>query len=109
MKILKHLLLSTLCFALISAILLPDVLKLSHIFLDHNHIVCNEHSKTHFHELDIDCQFFKDKVNSEVQFLSPEYAIVPVQTPSKQNFNFYIFLSEYQSLHFSLRGPPSFS
>lgn len=109
MKIFKHLLISTLCFALISAILLPDALKLSHVFLEHDHIVCNEHSKTHFHKLDIDCQFFKNKVNNELQFTSQEYIIVPIQVPSKQNFNFYIFLPQYQSLYFSLRGPPSFS
>jgi hypothetical protein len=109
LKILKYLFLFVFSFALISAIIIPDILKLSHTFFDHDHLVCNEHTKTHFHQVDTECKVVNYKHNHQIEFKPLEFSLVVIQKQIKQKFNYYSFLSEYQSLHFSLRGPPSFS
>lgn len=48
---------------LIIAVLLPAAVKLNHFVETHQHIVCLGQSDSHIHELDLDCQFYKFKLN----------------------------------------------
>lgn len=103
----KNLLIGFFSFLLISAILIPSALKFSHFFIEDGHVECNEHLKTHFHESDFECQLFKFHHTHQINFTPEEVTFNIITLPSVQNFNYYNFLSEYQALHFSLRGPPT--
>lgn len=90
-------------------LLFPSAFKLSHIFLDHHHELCFDQSSTHFHVKDIKCDIYKFKLNNLIAFEPFNFEIIKTEhQPKKILFN-YFFLSEHQSLHFSLRGPPSLS
>ena len=87
-------------------LLLPSAVKFMHIFEKHHHEVCYGEASAHFHTLDIDCEFYKFQLNSayiipEQNFALLEYHLIkPIKKAE------YGFLSEFQQLHFSLRGPP---
>ncbi len=94
---------------LVAMLLLPSAEKFAHAFSDHKHEVCTSLVEKHIHELDAKCDFYKFNINSaftfhvfSFEFMSSEenYAI-PTLT--------YLYKSEYNSLHFSLRAPPNFS
>lgn len=87
-------------------LLLPSAVKFSHVFSHHEHEICYGEYQTHMHNLDLDCSFYKFKLSS--QFTIPNFSFEIINT--QYDFNLvksqYLFLSEYQALHFSLRGPP---
>lgn len=102
----QHILFKCLTLILALTLLLPSAVKLSHIFEHHQHEVCYGEANAHFHSLDIDCEFYKFKLN--IPFTIPENFVVfidytPINVFSTKE---YTFLSEYQRLHFTLRGPP---
>ncbi len=83
--------------------------KFAHVFENHKHEVCIDSSTTHFHTLDLECEFYKFKVNSEFTFNSLHFEeIIPFQLKPLIASK-YLFLSSYRKLHFSLRGPPIYS
>lgn len=92
---------------LVLTLLLPSAVKFMHIFENHQHEVCYGESDAHFHTLDIDCEFYNFKLN--VPFTLPEnvsvlISLLEIKSVVKSD---YSFLSDYQILHFSLRGPPA--
>lgn len=95
-------------FTLVLAVslLLPSATKFMHIFEDHHHEVCYGEPDAHFHTLDLDCEFYKFQLN--IPFTIPENLTDLVVFPEIKTIipSEYSFLSEYQCLHFSLRGPP---
>lgn len=78
-----------------------------HLFEKHQHEVCYGETDSHFHTLDIDCEFYKFKLN--IPFTIPEKVDVIIAYTEILNVSTkdYSFLSTYQRLHFSLRGPPA--
>ncbi len=58
-----------LAIMLVLTVLLPSVLKLTHAFTHHKHEVCDTDNKheTHFHESDLNCDFYKFKL-TKTQF-----------------------------------------
>jgi hypothetical protein len=92
------------------AVLLPSAVKLTHVFNHHNHEVCENDATdnaTHFHQLDVDCEFYKFKLNTN--YYSGVYTI---ETPSENNFSkndtcLYLFLRTHQQNTTHLRGPPN--
>lgn len=98
-----------LALVLILAVLLPSAVKLSHVFTHHKHEVCKNDSndKTHFHELDVDCEFYKFKLNTN--YYSGLYAFETIiqNNLSKVNTCFYLFLRTHQQNASFLRGPPT--
>ena len=94
---------------LVASLLLPSAVKLNHAFEDHKHEVCKTNSIDHFHELDLDCEFYKfNKTNQ--YFITFNHDISEfVNIDIKQNFSYYNFLNSHQPLNFSLRGPPQVS
>ena len=88
------------------SLLLPSIVKFSHILENHEHTVCIEEHQKHFHEIDLDCEFFKFKLNNNL-LVSPEPIIV--YEAFQQQFlpkEHYIFLIGHQQNTAYLRGPP---
>ncbi|MDX1362919.1 hypothetical protein [Arenibacter latericius] len=86
---------------------LPGGLKAKHAILEHHTFVCKEKGKLHVHEVELECEFHKFNIS---HFVFPEFSGIddPIWTVSKIKIvDYYQFLSKYQDLHFSLRGPPS--
>ena len=102
----QHIAFRALTILIVVTLLLPSAVKFMHIFEKHEHEVCYGEVDSHFHTLDIDCEFYKFKLN--IPFTIPEHIAVLIAyteimaVPTKD----YSFLSDYQRLHFSLRGPP---
>ncbi|MGJ8593588.1 MAG: hypothetical protein ACSHXF_13635 [Aquaticitalea sp.] len=88
------------------ALLVPSAVTFSHIFSHHHHEICNGEPQTHIHKSDIDCDFYKFKLSASYTIPSISYEFIPVEDNHAINQTVYAFLSEYQRLHFSLRGPP---
>ena len=88
------------------ALLVPSVVKFSHIFSHHHHEVCDGEPQTHLHKSDIDCNFYKFKLSSSFTLSNIAFEFVSTDDNHSVNDTSYAFLSEYQRLHFSLRGPP---
>ncbi len=88
------------------ALLVPTAVKFSHIFSHHQHEICNGEIQTHLHKSDLDCDFFKFKLSSSFTLPTIGFEFVSTKDNHINNDTFYSFLSEYQQLHFSLRGPP---
>lgn len=103
----QHIVFKSLTLILVLTFLLPSAVKFMHIFETHQHEICLGEADTHIHTLDVDCQFYKFKLN--IPFTLPENIATLVLYPEINDFitSEYSFLSQYQTLHFSLRGPPS--
>lgn len=98
----------TCALVLALVVMLPSVVKLSHAFTHHSHIVCEDDNtlNTHFHKTDFDCDFYKFKLTTQYYFL---YNIV-LPLSLEENFKItnsqYQFVSDFQKLQVALRGPP---
>ncbi|MBT8303888.1 MAG: hypothetical protein KJP09_05405 [Bacteroidia bacterium] len=88
------------------ALLAPSAVKLLHSFAEHEHIVCNSYSSNHYHESDIECDFYKFKVSKIYAYLISNDS--SVKNPGEHSFitSRYDFISNHLKLSFSLRGPP---
>lgn len=93
---------------LLLAVLLPSAVKLSHAFNHHTHEVCesDNDSQTHFHESDIDCDFYKFKLNTQYYSKLTPTNLVSIDNNFKITTSQYEFVSDYQKLQTALRGPP---
>lgn len=89
------------------AIVIPSVVKLAHIFEDHKHEVCINPSDSHFHEVEIDCEFYKFKLNNSFIFIFNDVAIPKIKNNHKNIICDYFFINSYKSFGIVLRGPPS--
>lgn len=105
-QIKQHITLKLLAITLVLAVLLPAVIKFNHIFEDHKHEVCDQPQDTHFHNIDLDCEFYKFHLNTlytssvtaiTFDITNENYTILSSQ---------YQFVSDFQKLPFPLRGPP---
>lgn len=90
------------------AIILPAVIKSSHIFTHHTHEVCNEDSssKTHYHQTDLDCDFYKFKLTKTQIYFTVDNGTDFNPSLSKEVSNYYKSFIAYQRLSNFLRGPP---
>lgn len=90
------------------AILFPSIVKITHLFEDHEHIACTE-TKQHIHEKKFDCEINDFHSNS---FETPTFAYSSVAIPVVYNTEVTRYLSLFSSEKkhsFLLRGPPSHS
>lgn len=103
----QHILFKGFTLIIVLTLILPSAVKFMHVFENHQHEVCYGEAEAHFHTLDIDCEFYNFKNN--IPFTLPK------NTPSSIAYldikctitTYYSFLSDYQRLHFTLRGPPA--
>ncbi|AUC83645.1 hypothetical protein CW733_03880 [Lacinutrix sp. Bg11-31] len=91
---------------LLFAVVLPSVVKFAHIFENHKHEVCTNPSDSHFHEVEVDCEFYKFKLNTVFAFEAIPSEVIIVENNHKITKSQYHFISDFQRLPFSLRGPP---
>jgi hypothetical protein len=91
---------------LIIALLVPSLVKLAHAFETHKHEVCKTPQKSHYHELNLDCEFYKFKLSNAFYFQFQEYIVTPTSL-STIITNFYkSSYSNFKVQQVSLRGPP---
>ncbi|WP_026755915.1 hypothetical protein [Sediminibacter sp. Hel_I_10] len=91
---------------LVMALLLPSVVKLAHAFENHEHVVCKGENQSHLHELDLDCEFYKFKLNTNFSFEFANYEIFISEQFQELNLEHYTFLNGHQQRTAYLRGPP---
>jgi len=91
---------------LVFALMLPVSIKFFHIFENHLHEVCLSKDAKHIHQLEKDCEFYKFKLSNHFSIKQFEYQIPIITEETMEITSPYSFLSDYQKLHFTLRGPP---
>ncbi len=89
-----------------ACLLTPIVVKFTHILSDHEHEVCIGENQSHFHEIDMDCEFYKFNINHQTTFTTFEFVSFELINYKENIVSHYTFLSSYQKLPFVLRGPP---
>ena len=89
------------------AIVTPAFVKAYHVFENHEHKACNEKYATHFHELDIDCDFYKFKLNSPFYYNSETEENNFQDLIASLNVSYYTLLRSHNKDTSYLRGPPN--
>ena len=102
----QHIIFKIVTLSIVIALLTPSVVKFSHLFEHHKHEVCLGEFQDHLHTLDIDCDFYKFKLNTPFTFSNFDFVLFSIENNHQINTSQYSFLSNYQKLHFSLRAPP---
>ena len=105
----KKLFFSFVSILILLALAIPDVAKISHAVYKHKEQTCLKKGTVHFHEAEFDCDFHKYHITTYFYPEAINYTILIPEHSVNQNKNYYFLLSEFQKLHFSLRGPPVFS
>lgn len=101
-----HILTKILSVVLITVLLIPSAVKLGHVFENHKHEVCTDNASTHLHSLDMDCEFYKFKLNNQLSFTPDYFQVASLDVNHKIIQSQYFFISEFQQLQVALRGPP---
>lgn len=91
------------------SILLPSAVKLSHVFLHHEHEVCenDNNGDTHFHQVDLECEFYKFKLSKSHYYLVYDYDDNTNNIIVLESLPYYFSTHNHQHLTRHLRGPPS--
>lgn len=91
---------------LIGLLIFPSSVEFAHIFVSHQHEVCNNYSDSHFHEKNVDCELFSfQKVSFSYPGLSSYTLHSPEEISSKTETT-YLFLNTNTIHAFKQRGPP---
>ncbi|GAA3589174.1 hypothetical protein GCM10022396_03080 [Flavivirga amylovorans] len=105
-QIKQHTVFKIITFLLVVTLLVPTVVKFAHVFSHHEHEVCLGEAKTHLHEIDLDCEFYKFKLSNQYLHLFEYDDIINISSYFKIPILIYKFLNNHRQLSFSLRGPP---
>ena len=108
LQIKEHIASKVLVVLLTIVLVTPLFVKLNHLFEDHKHEVCKTPYTNHFHEYEIDCEFYDFKLNTELNYSITSISIPDYKEVTQSIVSQYFFISDYQQLQFSLRGPPLF-
>jgi hypothetical protein len=87
-------------------LLLPSTVKFAHAFADHKHEVCKFPQSTHYHEYELDCEFYKFKINPQISFDSEVLNDITSQALVEQPVAYYSSVKKSHVAAFRLRGPP---
>ena len=93
-------------FILAISLLLPSTVKLAHAFADHKHQVCEFPQSTHYHEYELDCDFYKFKINPQISFDSEVLNDITSQALVERPVAYYSSVKRSHVAAFRLRGPP---
>ncbi|MFD2823626.1 hypothetical protein ACFS5M_08090 [Lacinutrix iliipiscaria] len=102
----SHINFKILSVVLVISLITPTLVKFAHVFENHKHEVCISKQQAHLHTLDLDCEFYKFKVNNAFTFKAQTFNLLSIENNHKVFSSQYEFISDYQRLSFSLRGPP---
>ena len=103
----EHILFKFFTILLATLLLMPTGYKFVHIFAHHKHDICKGEKFTHLHEINTECDFYKFKLSSSYTFCIINIELISLKADTLQIISQYHFLSEFQRLQASLRGPPS--
>ncbi|WP_298901986.1 hypothetical protein [uncultured Psychroserpens sp.] len=87
-------------------LIVPSVVKFSHALSSHEHEVCFDENQTHFHNVDVDCEFYKFKLSNSLYIQLEDYSLSADDTIYKPIIPYHNFLKSHQQLFSFLRGPP---
>lgn len=90
-------------------LMLPSVVKFSHVLSHHEHEVCLDTSTSHFHEVDLDCEFYKFKLNTTYYQDLHHIEITPKEFIHNSEYSYYAFIRSHKRNSLAQRGPPSLS
>lgn len=84
----------------------PSAVEFAHVFAGHQHNYCDHYSDSHFHQDNVECEIisYHKTYYPSVEFFS--YSVFFPETVVEKSNRTYHFLSTYQPLTFSQRGPP---
>lgn len=102
----QHISLRITTIIIVACLLLPTGIKISHVLSDHDHEVCIGKNQSHFHEIDMDCEFYKFNLSNNFYLKVVDYSIdfkIKTQTVNVKN---YVYLKDHQHPSTYLRGPP---
>ena len=94
-------------FCLTVVLLLPSVVKFSRVLSHHEHEVCLDTSAAHFHDIDVDCEFFKFKLNTNFYAGLDHIEITPNEYFHNSEYSYYAFIRSHERTSLTQRGPPS--
>lgn len=103
----EHIVYKVLTTMLVFTLLIPASVNFAHVFEHHEHEFCQGGDTTHIHEVDLDCEFQKFQINTNFILSDLTFQPPQIQESEKAIESQYHYLSKYQNLHFSLRGPPA--
>ena len=106
-QIKEHILIRLAIILLVASLFVPSVIKFTHVFNHHTHKVCLGEKTTHIHKVDLDCDFHKFNLNHNIAFTCSNISFFNSEELPLKMVSKYHFLSKYQRLHYTLRGPPS--
>lgn len=92
---------------LIGLLLFPSSIEFAHMFLGHQHKICDNYSDSHFHGKKVDCKLFSFQKTS---FSHPELVTYNLVLPEIQvitTTSDYLFLNTNEASAFEQRGPPA--
>ena len=103
-----NLCIKTMAILLVCVFIAPLAFKFIHeVSHEHEIETCENHEKTHLHELENDCDFCKFKLNSDNLFiLSSHQNSILGQLVFSTNKKLYSYTHNHQNLSYLLRGPP---
>lgn len=101
----KHIIV-LLSFVLFTGILTPSILHFTHFTVGHQHISCDEHQQTHFHQYDFHCKLYDFHHAPQMLYTPPIYSFIILEPTRELIFSAYLYLSDQQKRYFSLRAPP---
>ena len=91
---------------LVIAFLIPSLVKFNHIFEDHKHESCETPQTNHYHEVDLDCEFYKFNKTNQFHLSNLQDYELYVAEGKLATISFYKHLISHRQLSFSLRAPP---
>lgn len=107
MVIVQQHIISKICAILLAiAVLVPVVVKANHVLENHEHNICDNNDVLHFHEINLDCEFYKFKLNTQYVFTAQPVLFTLTHFIHKTPVQYHSFLSYNQHLAFALRAPP---
>ncbi|MBO6606546.1 hypothetical protein [Psychroserpens sp.] len=95
-----------LIFSLTLVLLLPSVVKFSHVLSHHEHEICEDTNASHFHEIDVDCEFYKFKLTTNFYSALKQIEITPNEFFNNSEYSYHAFVKQQKRSSKAQRGPP---
>lgn len=90
--------------------MLPTAIHFTHIFEEHEHIVCNDKSSTHIHESETKCEICSFNLASFNYQITQYPDLFPIAIPVKKEINFdSLLFHSFKITNTQLRAPPFFT
>lgn len=93
---------------LVITLLLPIGVSFAHSLNKHkHHNICKSSSEKHLHQLEASCILLKFKPSTAYSLSKFTFKFIPFKVPQQAPNSIYYFISDFNTLPFSLRAPPN--